>query len=78
MKYWTVGENEGAQMLGSATSAKRFLRDNPQVQTLTRWWWSGSDLIECDEYSRDEILGNKAAKLNKGMTAQWALDHHAT
>lgn len=71
MKYF----QHGNQIVGSATSAKRYLRDNPQVETLTRYWWSGQDLIECDDYSRDQILGKTARTLTEGETAQWALDH---
>lgn len=71
MKYFMDGD----RMIGSATNAKRYLRENPQVETLARYWWSGNDLIECEDYSREEILGNTARKLTEGETAQWALDH---
>ncbi len=75
MKYFTHGSDNA--IIGSASATRRFLRDNPHVGTVVRWWWSGNDLIECEDYSREEILGATAEKLNRGATAQWAVDHHA-
>jgi hypothetical protein len=71
MKYFTDGD----KILGSATSAKRYLRDNPNVATVQRYWWYGNDLIECEDYTREQILGETAHTLTQGETAQWAHDH---
>lgn len=73
MKYFQHGE----RIIGSVRNAKRYLRDNPDVTGLERYWWSGSDLIEVEDYTREEILNKASQDLNKGMTAQWAVDHHA-
>ena len=61
--------------LGSATAAKQYLRTHPEVQSIERYWWSGSDLIECEDYSRDEMLLTQARRLEKGATVQWSQDH---
>lgn len=76
MKYFTL-DSEGKTHLGSATRAKRYLREHPEVESVVRWWWSGSDLIEVEDISREQILGKTPAELNRGATAQWAVDHHA-
>ena len=76
MSKYFVHQSNGEEInIGSATAAKRFLRDQPDVQVLTRYWWSGTDLIECEDYTRAQILGRTARDLSKGETAQWSQDH---
>lgn len=75
MKYFTANINGSEKNIGSAAAARRFLRANPSVLTVTRWWWSGQDLIECEEYDREQVLNTKSVVLEQGATAQWAYDH---
>jgi hypothetical protein len=75
MKYFEV-EKDGKDILFTRiTSLRAFLKDNPEITGAYRYWWSGSDLVECEHYTREEIMATKARKLKEGMTAQWAQDH---
>ncbi len=75
MKYFVADIDSKEEFLGSASAAKRFLKAHPEVQTVSRYWWSGDDLIEVTEYTRDQILGTTVRNLGKGETAQWAYNH---
>lgn len=71
MKYFMHGKEH----IGGATDAKRYLKRHPEVQSLERYWWSRNDLVECEDYTREQILGKTVHSLESGETAQWALDH---
>jgi hypothetical protein len=75
MKYFTANENGKEEIIGSASAAKQYLRAHPEVQEVTRYWWSGNDLIECEEYDREKLLGKTVRELNSGATAQWCVHH---
>jgi hypothetical protein len=75
MKYFTAKENGKEKIIGSASTAKRYLRAHPEVQEVTRYWWSGNDLIECEDYDREKLLVKTVRELNSGATAQWCVHH---
>ncbi len=75
MKYFIADVSGKEEILGSASATKRFLKAHPEVQSVSRYWWSGGDLIEVTEYTREQILGTTTRKLSKGETAQWAYNH---
>jgi len=61
--------------LGSVTSARKFLKANPNISEVERHWWSGNDLIEVLPISRESLFTKKSKTLNAGATAKWAWDH---
>ena len=71
MKYFEVGDEQ----FTSIRSLRKHLSEHPDIQSVVRYWWSGSDLIDCERISRDDILSTKANALTSGMTAQWACSH---
>ena len=75
MKYFTAGEQPNEKQFTGIRALRQYLTEHPEVKTVTRWWWSGNDLIECIPVSREDILLKKAAELKAGQTAQWAYDH---
>lgn len=75
MKYFTATVNEKEIILGSAGATKRYLKNHPDIKRVTRYWWSRDDLIDCEEYTRDKILGRPVGEIERGQTAQWAAQH---
>lgn len=75
MKYFTTDINGEEAILGSAAATKRYLRVHTEVSKVTRYWWSGSDLIEVNEFTREQLLGTTARELMSSETAQWAGAH---
>ena len=72
MKVFRI-ESDGKPIFFYRISDLRaYLKTHPDIQTVTRDWWYQHDLIECEDFSRDEILRTKAKKLTQGQTAQWA------
>jgi len=65
----------GGQEFYSIRAMRRWLRDHPEVLTVTREWWSRGDRIEVREMTRDQIFGRPASALTRGATAQWGQDH---
>ncbi len=74
MKYFVADVSGKEEILGSAGATKRFLKAHPEVQSVSRYWWSG-DLIEVTEFTREQILRTTTRQLSKGETAQWACSH---
>lgn len=72
LKYFET--TEGA-FIGNATDAKAYLRANPEVAMVLRYWWSRNDLIEVQEYHREELLKSTRKKAEAGQTCQWAATH---
>lgn len=76
MKYFAVEQKDKEDLLfTSITSLRQYLKEHVEIAKVYRYWWSGSDLVECTPYRRDEILINKARILKSGETAQWAIAH---
>lgn len=75
MKYFTAKIDGKDEILGSAGATKRYLKAHPEIESVVRWWWSGSDLIDAEDFTRDEILGQTVKQSETGATAQWAHDH---
>lgn len=75
MKYFQVGCGDDAPQFFSIRPLRAYLKEHPEIQSVDKWWWVGSDLIECEEVSRDQIFTKKAKQLKAGMTAQWAYEH---
>lgn len=76
MKYFTAKIDGKDEIIGRAGETKRYLKAHPEIESVVRWWWSGNDLIECEDYSRAQILGATVKQAETGATAQWAHDHH--
>lgn len=76
MKYFTAKINGKDEIIGNAGETKRYLKAHPEIESVIRWWWSGNDLIECEDYSRQQILGATVKQSETGATAHWAHDHH--
>lgn len=76
-KYFTIQELGGGDgpFFSSVRALRAQLETMPEVQTVQRWWWSGDDLVDCEDVPRDEIMKTKAKKLKAGITAQWGHDH---
>lgn len=75
MKYFTAKIDGKDEILGGAGATKRYLKAHPEIELVVRWWWSGNDLIECEDVSRGEMLASTVRRLDRGQTAQWAHDH---
>lgn len=76
MKYFTAKIDGKDEILGGAGATKRYLKSHPEIGSVVRWWWSGSDLIDCEDYSRETLLASTVKKAEQGATMQWAIDHH--
>lgn len=73
MKYFAVETPQGEdELFTSIRSLRERLKQHPEIAQVHRYWWYGSDLVECTPLSRDEILGTKAKELKAGMTNRWA------
>jgi hypothetical protein len=75
MKYFEVGEGRSAEQFFGVRSLRKYLQEHPEVASVWHYWWSGSDLVECEEVSREDVLTKSARELRSGMTAQWAGAH---
>ena len=76
MKYFTAKIDGKDEILGSAGATKRYLKAHPEIETITRWWWSGNDLIDAQDFTREEMLAKTVKQSETGATAQWAISHH--
>lgn len=76
-KYFTIEELGGGDgpYFYSVRELRAKLSEMPEVQTVQRWWWSGNDLIECEDVSREMIMQTKARRLTSGATMKWSIEH---
>jgi len=75
VKYFTVNEGGEEVIFTRVTTLRKHLAEHPEIESISRYWWSGCDLIEVTCRKRDEILKEKAKNLVQGMTAQWGAAH---
>jgi len=73
VKYFEVEGADGMEQFTSIRSLRKHLCLHPEVNVVYRYWWSGSDLVECKFLRREEVMKGKGLK--NGMTAQWAASH---
>lgn len=73
MKYWIVDSPKGEEiMLSTVAQVRRYLKNNPKVQSAWLHHWYHSDFVGCDEYTREELLTRGKGNPERGATAQWA------
>jgi hypothetical protein len=79
MKYFAVKliTEEEEQNIFRKKSLLKFIKDNStNIDYIRHYWWSGDELIECKDYSIDEIISTKMKDISKGHTQLWAAAHH--